>query len=109
MTKVKIVSINDAQAVCDYSGIRGEVTDLNRILNNIDEAEGRNDRLREYIYALRDLQRAYNISAFENNDADIHKARRAVREAFDRLILAEFTLNRTEVTVAQIIEEGRKS
>jgi len=36
------------------------MTDLNKILDSIHEAEGRNDALRAYIYALRDLQRAHD-------------------------------------------------
>jgi hypothetical protein len=40
--------------------IRIDETDLNRILDKIDGTEGRNDALRDYIYALRDLQWAHN-------------------------------------------------
>src|SRR6266550_731538 len=99
---MKIVSVSNSPAVCDDEGsIRGDVTDLNKILDFIDQAEGRNDAVRAYIYALRDLQRAIDLSgiAYEDgrpktNLADIAAARAAVAEAFDRLILAEFSLNR---------------
>jgi hypothetical protein len=92
---MKIVNINDAPTVRnDDGGIRHDVTDLGKIIDNIDEAEGRNDALRAYIYALRDLQRAHNESCFETNDADIDRAKAAVNSAFDRLIAAEFSLNR---------------
>jgi len=95
--KLKIVCINNAPTVCDRDGgIRGDVTDLSQILNNIDTAEGRNDALRAYIYTLRDLQRAHNESAFEGDGAGIDQAQSAVAKAFDRLIVAEFSLNRGE-------------
>jgi hypothetical protein len=68
----------------------------------VDEANGRNDALRAYIYALRDLQRAHDRSgiAYEDgrakaNSADIAAAKAAVAKAFDRLIVAEFSLNRS--------------
>ena len=93
--KLKIVSINNAPTVCDNDGsIRGDVTDVNQILNNIDTAEGRNDALRAYIYALRDLQRAHNHFATEGQDTGIDQAESTVAKAFDRLIVAEFSLNR---------------
>jgi hypothetical protein len=83
---MKIVSINSTPTVADDDGaIRGDVTDIGKILNNVDEANGRNDALRAYIYALRDLQRAHDRAA----------AKAAVAKAFDRLIVAEFSLNRS--------------
>jgi hypothetical protein len=95
---MKIVNINTAPTVCDADGmIRPDVTDINKILDNIDQAEGRNDALRAYIYALRDQQHAIDQSSFADTvDADgkIDRARAAVAEAFDRLIVAEFSLNR---------------
>jgi hypothetical protein len=58
---MKIVAINNSSTVRNEDGtIRGDMTDLNKILDSIDEAEGRNDAPRAYIYALRDLQRAHD-------------------------------------------------
>ncbi len=70
------------------------MTNLGQILATIDQACGRNDAIRAYIYTLRDLQRAIDVSSFENNDVAIARAQAAVNGAFDRLIVAEFTLNR---------------
>ena len=95
----RLQGINDAPTVSDYSGIRRDVTDLNQILNNIDTVEGRNDYLREYIYALRDLQHAHNRSVFAGEDGeggsndDIDRAYDAVNEAFGRLVIAQLTLS----------------
>jgi hypothetical protein len=96
MTKnVKIVSINNAPTIRDADNIiRTEITDLSKIVDNIDEAGGRNDALRRYIYALRDLQHAHDVAAYEENDAEIRVAQALVAKAFDRLIVAEFSLNR---------------
>jgi hypothetical protein len=95
---MKIVSINSAPTVCNEDGdIRGDVTSLDHILNHIDHCNGRNDALRAYIYALRDLQYAHNESMYVDSgvtDADIDRAQAAVAECFDRLIVAEFSLNR---------------
>jgi hypothetical protein len=93
MTRPKIVSINHAPAVIDEDQVmRADVTDLNQIVANIDEAEGRNDALRAYVYALRDLQRAHDRSSYEEVDAEIDAAQAAVAAAFRRLIVAEFSL-----------------
>ena len=76
--------------------IRVDETDLNRILDKIDSAEGRNDALRDYIYALRDLQWAHNWFATTGEgsaDTEIYGAQRAVNDAFDRLIRAQRTLS----------------
>lgn len=95
---MKVVSISNSPTVCDGDGsIRGDVTDLNKILDNIDQAEGRNDAIRVYIYALRDLQRAHNRFAFDGND-NTDEAQAAVAAAFDRLIEAEFSLNRSRLS-----------
>ena len=93
---MKIVSINDAPGVCNNDGtIRGDVTDIGRIIDNIDHGCGRNAALRAYIYALRDLQRAHDKSAIEAGcNSEIGNAQAAVNEAFDRLIVAEFSVNR---------------
>jgi hypothetical protein len=97
---MKIVSINP---VCDAGGhIKPDVTSLDAIVNNIDTAmgravRGRNDALRAYIYALRDLQVADNNFHFSIADtalAQIDQAQAAVAKAFDALIAAEFALNR---------------
>jgi hypothetical protein len=77
--------------------IRPDITDINKILDNLDKAYGRNDAIRTYIYALRDLQHANDQSVFADTvDAQgkIDRATDAVRSAFDRLIVAEFLLNR---------------
>ena len=66
-------------------------TDLTEIVGLLDEAEGRNDALRAYIFALRDLQWLHNE---DGTDAEIDAAQRAVNVAFDALIVAEFSLNR---------------
>jgi hypothetical protein len=96
MTEMKIVSINDAPAVRDADGIlRCQLTDLSRIIDNIDTAEGRNDALRAYIYALRDLQHAHDVNAYEENGAAIDAAQALVAKTFDQLIVAQLTLNRS--------------
>jgi hypothetical protein len=77
--------------------IRVDETDLNRILDQIDTAEGRNDALRDYIHALRDLQWAHNWYATDGGDSadsEVEGAQAAVNEAFDRLILAQRTLSK---------------
>ena len=62
---MKIVSINNSPTVRnDDGGIRHDVTDLGKIIDNVDECNGRNDCLRAYVYALRDLQRAHDEFAF---------------------------------------------
>jgi hypothetical protein len=95
---MKIVSINSAPKVCDAVGaIRPDVTSLDAIVNNIDTACGRNDALKAYVYALRDLQVANNNYCFSIADtalAKIDQAQAAVARAFDALIVAEFALNR---------------
>jgi hypothetical protein len=92
---MKIVRINNVPRVCDEDGtIRGDVTDLNKILHNIDPCNGCNDALRAYIYALRDLQRAHCELAYDGTLDDIDRAEAAVAVAFDRLVVAEFSLNR---------------
>jgi hypothetical protein len=100
---MKILSINSAPTVCNADGgIRHDVTSLDAIVNNIDTAEGRNDALRAYVLALRDLQVAHNDSMYADGGtidekfARIDQAQAAVAKAFDSLIVAEFSLNRTE-------------
>jgi hypothetical protein len=94
---VKIVSTNESPTHQDGDGcIRAELTDIGKIIDRIDEAEGRNDALKAYIYALRDLQRANELSCFDCNDAEIERAQVNVAREFDRLIVAEFKLNRAD-------------
>src|SRR5262245_36010327 len=94
MTDLKIVSINDAPAVRGAHGIlRCQLTDLSRIINTIDNAEGRNDTLRAYVYAPRDLQHAHDVNVYEENDAAIDAAQTLVAKTFDQLIVAQLTLN----------------
>jgi hypothetical protein len=97
---MRIISISNAPNVCNEDGvIRRDVTDLNRILDRIDPVEGRNDCIREYIYALRDLQRAHELSGFcdlspqEKREADIDKAQIAVDLAFTDLMIAQERLS----------------
>jgi hypothetical protein len=96
---MKIISINRAPTVCNAAGaIRPDVTSLDAIVNNIDTAMGRNDALRAYIYALRDLQVAnnnYHYSTADTALAQIDQAQAAVAKAFDALIITEFSLNRS--------------
>jgi hypothetical protein len=77
--------------------IRADLTDLNKILSRIDDCEGRNDALRAYICALRDLQRANDRFAGPGCDgAEVDQAQAKVAREFDRLIVAEFRLNRAD-------------
>jgi hypothetical protein len=41
--------------------------------------------LRNYIFALRDLQHAHDTSAYESNDAEIEQAFAVVQTAFQQL------------------------
>jgi hypothetical protein len=96
--EMKLVSINSAPTIRDEDGgIRPDVTSLDAILSAIDAVEGRNDCIRAYVYALRDLQVAHNegVSVEEDVDAAIDRAHAAVNKAFDALIVAEFAINRT--------------
>lgn len=92
---MKIVSINNAPAVSDDDGApRADVTDIGKILDRIDECNGRNDALRTYILALRDLQRANDRYAIgTGDDTAIDHAQAKVGKAFDALIVAEVSLN----------------
>jgi hypothetical protein len=75
--------------------ILADVTDLTAIVDHIDTTEGRNDALRAYIYALRDLQRAhvaYSVYG-EATEAELYRANTNVVEAFERLIDAQFSLS----------------
>ena len=74
--------------------IRKDLTDLTVIVDTIDEAGGRNDALRAYVYTLRDLQHAIDTSSYEENGAAAEACRAAVSRAFDRLVVAELILNR---------------
>jgi hypothetical protein len=91
---MKIVSINNAPTVREDDTIRHDVVRLDTILANIDAANGRNDALRTYVFALRDLQRANDQYAIAGGPDRIDQAQAVVAEAFDRLIDAEFSLNR---------------
>jgi hypothetical protein len=90
----KIVAMNNrGPSVCDDDGcLRSDITDIANIIGNLDEANGRNDALRCYILALRDLQRAHDRHAALGDDAEIDAAQAAVAAAFRRLIVAEFSL-----------------
>jgi hypothetical protein len=78
-----------------YNCLRDTVTDLNKILDYIDDDHGRNDALRAYIYALRDRQRAIDLCSIDGarDPAEvIHEAHEAVNDAFRRLIVAEYLI-----------------
>jgi hypothetical protein len=99
---MKIVSISGAPKIRDPDGImRGDVTDLNKIVAGIDQAEGRNDALVAYIYALRDLQRANDICAIlEWEPAAVDRAEERVRATLHELVMAQLALlaeNETDV------------
>ena len=69
---------------CNEDGaIYPDVTSLDLILKHIDKCNGRNDALRAYIYALRDLQWAHNeFAAYGTVEvAVVDQAEAAVREA----------------------------
>src|SRR5262245_2936666 len=81
---------------CDEHGdIKADETGLDLIIANIDDAGGRNDALRAYIFALRDWQCICNRGAYEPvTEAESAAAKRVLDDTFDRLIAAEFLLNR---------------
>jgi hypothetical protein len=105
---IKIIAINDAPTVSD--------AELNKIVTRItggaegrDVVRARNNALRAYIFALRDLERAQRdiINADESLTRDdyfkarnamqvvIDEAIDAVERAFERLIVCQFALNRS--------------
>jgi hypothetical protein len=95
---VKIVSINNAPTIRDADNIiRTEITDLSKIVGNIDEATGFEMKLCAATSTLcDDLQHAHDVGVYEENDAAIDAAHALVAKAFDRLIVAEFSLNRSQ-------------
>jgi hypothetical protein len=98
---MKLVSINSAPTVVNADGdIRHDVTSLDAILNHIDGGEDRNVALRAYVLSLRDLQRAHDSYSYADGLEAIDQAEAAVAKAFDRLIVAEFRLNRRHRWVA---------
>jgi hypothetical protein len=87
-----LVHISAAPSVHDADGVlRRQCTDLNRIIASLDEAEGRNDALIAYIFALRDLQHANDAYALtgESSGDDVARAEIAVKEAFAELAAAQ--------------------
>jgi hypothetical protein len=80
---------------CDELGdIKADETSLDLIVANIDDAGGRNDALRKYIFALRDWQCTCNRGCYEIvTDAETNSVKQALIDAFDRLTDAEITLN----------------
>jgi hypothetical protein len=93
---MKIVNINKAPTVCIKDGaIRPDVISLDAILNHVDdEGSGRNAALRTYVYALRDLQVAHSEWDYTQSLEAIDEGQAKVAKAFDKLIAAEFRLNR---------------
>jgi hypothetical protein len=84
--------ISAAPSVHDVDGVlRRQCTDLNRIVGALDEAEGRNNALIAYVYALRDLQHANDAYALtgESSGDDVARAEIAVKEAFAELAAAQ--------------------
>ena len=81
------------------------LSEIDRILSDIDAsaqwslcgklAAARNDALRQYVYALRDLERENCISMEEENEDAIDTAQAAVTRAFDDLIEAQQRLDRS--------------
>jgi hypothetical protein len=93
---MKIISINESPTLEDDDGaIRADLKDIGKIISRIDSCEGRNDALIAYVYALRDLQRAHDLNCVCSADCspEIEKAQAKVEREFDRLIIAQFTLN----------------
>lgn len=95
------MKINESSTLEDADGcIRAELTDIGKIIDRIDKSEGRNDALKAYIYALRDLQRANDrfaiVAGTDCGAAEVDHAQAKVAREFDRLIAAEFRLNREE-------------
>jgi hypothetical protein len=107
---MKIIAINDAPTVSD--------AELNKIVTRItggaegrDVVRARNNALRAYIFALRDLERAGAQRDIINADEsltrdDYFKARNAmqvvideaidaVERAFEHLVVCQFALNRS--------------
>ena len=85
--------MDENNAARDCTGcIRLDLKDLTKILDNIDTEYGRNDALRDYIFALRDLQFAHDVYATRGYD-EIDGAQRVVDEAFRRLIDAQHQLS----------------
>jgi hypothetical protein len=78
---MKIVSINNAPTIRDHDNIlRSDITDLGKIVDAIDTAAGRNDALKAYVFALRDLQHAHDTSCYESNDDEIDAAQAQVAQ-----------------------------
>lgn len=73
--------------------LRSDAMSLDAIVDHIDEANDRNVALREYVYALRDLQITHNDGSYFDTDARIDQAQARVRKAFAYLIEAEQSLN----------------
>jgi hypothetical protein len=93
---MEIANINSA---LDPDGtIRADVTDIVKIIDNIDDAHGRNDALRAYVFALRDLQRMHGWHAITGDDGGIAPAQTALEKAFVRPIVAQFSLNQSAGT-----------
>jgi hypothetical protein len=74
---------------------RSDITDLGKIVDAIDTAAGRNDALKAYVFALRDLQHAHDAGCYEPNDdlTEIDAAQARVAQTFDALIVAQFSLD----------------
>jgi hypothetical protein len=84
---------NETSPVDADGHIRPDVIDLNAILDNIDADFGRNDAIRTYILALRDLEYACGRTSYHENTDAICKAHDAVDKAFSRLVFAQYSLN----------------
>jgi hypothetical protein len=94
----------DESSTLDADGcIRADLKDIGKIIDRIDKSEGRNDALKAYVYALRDLQRANDRFAGPGGDlAEVDQAQAKVAREFDRLIAAEFMLNREEAKLPRL-------
>jgi hypothetical protein len=80
--------------------LRSDAMSLDAIIANIDQADDRNVALRDYVYALRDLQIAHNDGSYFDTDVRIDEAQAQVRKAFAHLIETEQSLNGTDAAPA---------
>jgi hypothetical protein len=83
-----------SQHAAFYGDIGADCTDLNTIVNWIDNCEGRNAALKKYIYALRDVSRAHSLSLQgEATDGEVDAAEARATVAFNKLITCQHRLD----------------
>ena len=103
-TEVNAGTMTDAIREREGS-LRSDAISFDVIVDNIDAANDRNVALRDYVYALRDLQIAHNDSSYFDNEARIDEAQTQVRKAFAYLVQAEQSLNGWPGGLYAIVEE----